>query len=103
MAEWREAAQENELLNRMRVEIDGYAYALFKIEDGIFALDDVCSHEYSLLSEGEIWEEDVYCPKHGSKFDIKTGAVRSFPATKPVCSYPVKVEDGTIYIDIEGT
>ena len=102
MADWRLAASEADLVNRMRVEIDGYGYALFKLDDGIYALDDVCSHEYSQLSEGEIWDSDVYCPKHGSRFDIRTGAVRSFPAIKPVDSYPIKVEDGDIYIDIEG-
>ncbi|MBT3276265.1 MAG: non-heme iron oxygenase ferredoxin subunit [Spirochaetales bacterium] len=96
------AASESELVNRLRVEIDGLAYALFRLEDGIYALDDVCSHEYSELSEGEIWDGDVYCVKHGSRFDIKTGEVKSFPAIKPVDPFPVKVENGEIFIDIEG-
>jgi nitrite reductase/ring-hydroxylating ferredoxin subunit len=68
----------------------------------VYALDDVCSHEYSRLSEGEIWDDEVYCPKHGSRFCIRSGDVRSFPAFKPVRSYPVKIENGGIYIKTEG-
>jgi nitrite reductase/ring-hydroxylating ferredoxin subunit len=93
---------ESELEEQARVEIDGNAYAVFRLEDGVYALDDVCSHEYSRLSEGEIWDDEVYCPKHGSRFCIRTGEVRSLPAFRPVSSYPVKIEDGTILIDIEG-
>ena len=84
------------------MEIDGLAYAIFRLEDGVYALDDVCSHEYSRLSEGEIWDDEVYCPKHGSRFCIRSGDVRSFPAFKPVSTYAVKIENGAVYIDIEG-
>lgn len=102
MADWREAARMDEFRMQKRVEIDGHAYALFKIKEEVYALDDICSHEYSRLSEGEIWDDEVYCPKHGSRFEIKSGRVRSFPATEPVNTYPVKVEDQQIYIDVEG-
>jgi 3-phenylpropionate/trans-cinnamate dioxygenase ferredoxin component len=95
--------EEAELDEQARVEIEGEAYAVFRLEDGIYALDDVCSHEYSRLSEGEIWDDEVYCPKHGSRFCIRSGEVRSFPAFKPVSMYPAKVENGTVYIDIEGS
>jgi nitrite reductase/ring-hydroxylating ferredoxin subunit len=101
VAQWVEAAEEQSFEEQMRVEVGGHAFALFRLDDGIYALDDVCSHEYSRLSEGEIWDDEVYCPKHGSRFDIRSGSVRSFPAFKPVNAYPVKVEDGKIFIDIE--
>lgn len=82
----------------IRVEIEGHPIALFKLEDGFYALDDICSHEYSLLSEGEIWDDEVYCPKHGSRFNIRSGAVRGLPAVKPVRSYPVKVQDEKVFV-----
>ena len=78
----------------------GKRLALFRLEAGVYALDDVCSHEFSLLSEGEIWDRDVYCPKHGSRFSIQTGAVQGLPATEPVQAYPAKVEDGGIYVEL---
>ena len=82
----------------MRVEIDRHPLAIFRLEDGIYALDDICSHEFSRLSEGEIWGEVVFCPKHGSRFDIRSGAVKGLPAIKPVASYPVRVEEGKVYV-----
>ncbi len=100
MAKWVKVAREDQMHSSLGVIVGKQRYALFRLEDGIYAMDDVCSHEYSLLSEGEIWAGDVYCPKHGSKFDIKTGAVKNFPATKAVKTYPVKVEDQDIYIQI---
>ena len=102
MAQWTKVMDETELDEQARVEIDGLAYAIFRLEDGVYALDDVCSHEYSRLSEGEIWDDEVYCPKHGSRFCIRSGEVRSFPAFKPVSTYAVKIENGTVFIDIEG-
>lgn len=98
MAEWVKVSEEGSFRYSKGVDCKGHPIALFKLEDGIYALDDICSHEYSRLSEGEIWEGEVYCPKHGSRFNIKTGSVRGLPATEPVKSYPVKVEDGEVYI-----
>ena len=79
-------------------DCDGHPIALFKLEDEFYALDDICSHEYSRLSEGEVWDGEVYCPKHGSRFNIKSGAVKGLPAIKPVRSYSVKVDKGEIFI-----
>ena len=77
-------------------------YALFKLEDGVFCTTNSCSHEYSPLCEGMIVGTDVYCPKHGSRFDIKTGAVKDYPATRPVKTFPVRVDDdGEIHVQIK--
>jgi nitrite reductase/ring-hydroxylating ferredoxin subunit len=65
-------------------------------------LDDVCSHEYSLLSEGEVWDGEVYCPKHGSRFDVSTGEVRSLPATSGVRRHPVRIEGDDILVSTGG-
>ena len=74
--------------------------ALYKLEDGIYATENSCSHEYSELSEGIIMGSDVYCPKHGSRFDIRSGAVKDLPATRPVKTFEVKVEDGVVYVKV---
>ncbi len=95
---WIRVASDEDLVTSMCVTVEGRAIALFRTEEGVFALDDVCSHEYSRLSEGEVWAGEVYCPKHGSRFSLATGAVTGLPATQPVRSWPVKVEDGGIWI-----
>ena len=70
-------------------------------EDGNFyAVDDVCTHENFLLSGGELFEFDVECPQHGSKFSLKTGKVTGLPAVIPTRTFPVTVEDGDVYVDV---
>ena len=96
---WVKVAEDGTWDESLRVECEGHPIALFRLDDGVYALDDICSHEYSRLSEGEIWDDEVYCPKHGSRFDIKTGAVEGLPAMKPVRSYPVKLEDGAVFVE----
>lgn len=81
--------------------MNGKEIVLFRLPDGVYALDNVCSHEYSRLSEGEVWDGRIYCAKHGSSFDIKTGTVSGLPATRPVERLDVKVENGGIYVYLE--
>ena len=95
---WVRVASEEELVTSLSVTVEGRPVALFRTEEGIFALDDICSHEYSRLSEGEIWAGEVYCQKHGSRFNLRTGAVTGLPATQPVRTWAVKVENGEIWI-----
>jgi nitrite reductase/ring-hydroxylating ferredoxin subunit len=96
---WVRAALAEELVSTLSVMIEGNPVALFRTEEGIFALDDICSHEYSRLSEGDVWAGEVYCQKHGSRFNLRTGAVTGLPATKPVGTWDVKVENGEIWIE----
>lgn len=100
MAKWREVCKENEFNRQTKFVHRRKEIALFRLDDGIYATENSCSHEYSQLSEGMIMGADVYCPKHGSRFDIRTGAVRDLPATRPVKTYEVKVEDGVVYVKV---
>lgn len=102
MAKWIKAAREDEFNRVKGVTIGDKKIALFKLEGKVYALNNVCSHEYTLLTEGDIFEDEVYCPLHGSPFDIRTGEVRGLPATEPVDSYPVKIEDGDIFVNLKG-
>ena len=95
---WARVAEEKDLVTSLGVTVEGRPVALFRTEDGLFALDDICSHEYSRLSEGEVWAGEVYCQKHGSRFNLSTGAVTGLPATAPVHAWKVKVEDGGIWV-----
>jgi 3-phenylpropionate/trans-cinnamate dioxygenase ferredoxin subunit len=68
----------------------------------LFALEDRCSHDDGPLCEGD-WEEDecvVVCPRHGSRFDIRSGQALTLPAYLPVNTYAVRVEDGTVKIEL---
>ena len=99
MEGWVKVASEAELVTTLAVKVGDAPVALFRTEEGIFALDDICSHEYSRLSEGEVWGGEVYCQKHGSRFNLRTGAVTGLPATKPVRAWQVRVENGEIWVE----
>jgi 3-phenylpropionate/trans-cinnamate dioxygenase ferredoxin component len=66
----------------------------------LFALGDVCSHDNGPVGDGEIEDEQIICPRHGARFDIRTGKVKSLPALLDIPSYPVRVELGMIQIGI---
>ena len=72
--------------------------ALCNVEGEFYAFEDVCTHQFTHLSEGEFAGSEVKCPLHGAKFDVKTGAARSLPAVKPVPKHEVKVENGNVYV-----
>jgi nitrite reductase/ring-hydroxylating ferredoxin subunit len=72
--------------------------ALCNVDGEFHAFEDVCTHQFTHLSEGEFTDSEVKCPLHGAKFDVRTGAARSLPAVKPVPKHEVKVEDGNVYI-----
>ena len=70
-------------------------------EDGNFyAINDVCTHENFLLSGGELFDLQVECPQHGSRFNLQTGAVTGLPAVIPTKVYPVTVEGDEVYVDV---
>ena len=84
----------------LAVEVDGVDVALVRTDDEVFAIHDECSHASVALSEGEVEGCEIECWLHGSMFDLRTGKPTNLPATEPVDIYPVKVEDGAVYVDV---
>ena len=76
---------------RIMVEIDETPVALFHVDGRFYAIDDVCTHDGGPLAEGELEGCTIACPRHGAKFDIRTGAALTMPATKPTRSHEVQV------------
>jgi nitrite reductase/ring-hydroxylating ferredoxin subunit len=102
MAKWVKACNVNDFTRSFLFRHKRKEDAIFKLEDGIYCLDNVCSHEYSPLAEGMVLDGDVYCPKHGSRFEIKSGAVKDYPATRPVKTFETQLEEnGDILIRIK--
>jgi 3-phenylpropionate/trans-cinnamate dioxygenase ferredoxin subunit len=86
-----------------RYAVGDLQVAVVNLGDGGFrALDAVCSHARFFLDEGEVDVEEgtIECPKHGSTFDVETGAPRSLPAVAPVAVYPVTVDGDEILIEV---
>jgi 3-phenylpropionate/trans-cinnamate dioxygenase ferredoxin component len=76
--------------------------ALYRLSDGYYATEDTCSHAQASLAAGDIDLEEcsVECPYHGSLFDIRSGQVLSLPASRPIKTYPVKVVDNEVFVEV---
>lgn len=85
----------------VRVETLGHRIAVFRLGDDVYAIGDRCSHAEASLAEGELFDKDVECPRHGSEFDITTGEPGSLPATRPVPVYQAEVEEGVVFLTLE--
>ena len=82
------------------VEVEGEPVAVARAEGKVYALRDVCSHAEVPLSEGEIYDHTVECWLHGSCFDLRSGKPTGPPATKPLATYQIRVEDGDVYVAV---
>lgn len=81
--------------------VNGKKIAVFRVGDAFYAVDDTCTHAEASLSEGEVSGHEVECPRHGARFDLRTGEALCLPATRPVDTYPVRVEDGEVLVAVE--
>lgn len=80
----------------------GMYIGVYNCGGALYAIEDRCSHDDGPLCEGT-WEEDtcrVICPRHGSAFDLATGRPMSLPAFEPVATYPVRIVDGTVKVEV---
>lgn len=69
-----------------------------RTKEGVFALDNICSHAYARMSEGWIKGTRIVCPMHGAAFDIRTGRVLGGPAVLPIEAFPTRVVDGMVEV-----
>ena len=83
--------------------IDGRDVAIVHTDEGIFAIDDICTHANVSLSEGEVEGCLIECWLHGSQFDLRTGQPLQLPATVPVAVHQVKVEGNDVYVALSET
>jgi 3-phenylpropionate/trans-cinnamate dioxygenase ferredoxin subunit len=81
------------------VYVDGVALALFRVDGVYHAMEDLCTHDGGPLAEGRREGHIIECPRHGARFDIRTGAVLAMPATGAVPTYAVRVHDGDIQVE----
>jgi 3-phenylpropionate/trans-cinnamate dioxygenase ferredoxin component len=80
----------------------GMYIGVYNCAGNLYAIEDRCSHDDGPLCEGD-WHEDtcrVICPRHGSAFDLATGKPMSLPAFEPVATYPVRIADGVVKVEV---
>jgi 3-phenylpropionate/trans-cinnamate dioxygenase ferredoxin subunit len=85
------------------VEWEDLEIGVFNCAGELFAIEDRCSHDDGELINGELDQErcTVECPRHGSRFDLRTGKPVTLPAYVPVDTFPVSVQDGVIKLEVD--
>lgn len=84
------------------VQHGGNDYAVYRSpDDEFYATDGHCTHERELLCDGLVMDGVIECPKHNGRFDYTTGRATGAPVLVDLRTYPVKVEDDTVYIGLE--
>ena len=81
------------------VRLDDVPIAIIRLADGYYALEDICTHDGGPVAEGPIVDGAIECPRHGARFDIRTGEVLSPPALVPVPTYSVQIVGEDIQVE----
>ncbi len=81
------------------VEVDGVEVVIANVDGEFYAVEDVCTHDGGPLGDGELEGCQLICPRHGARFDVRTGKALTLPAFEPVATYAVKVQDGDILVE----
>ena len=83
-------------------EVNGRSLCVANLDGAEFyAIDNLCTHDNGPLGEGTLADGLVECPRHGARFDLKTGAVKALPAVRPVRTYSVEVDDDDIAVEVD--
>ena len=83
------------------VELGDEEVALCNVGGEIYAIANVCTHDNGPLGEGYLMGDEIECPRHGARFDVKTGDVRTLPAVIPVPRFRVKLEGTEIMVEVD--
>jgi len=83
------------------VEVDDEEVALCNVGGEIYAVANLCTPDGGPLGEGSLVDHQIECPRHGARFDVRTGEVKALPAIIPIPTYEVKIEGDQVLVDVE--
>ena len=100
--EWTDVAAEADLFEGAGIAVtpEGQDIALFKVEDGVYAINNLCTHGNAKLCDGFVEGDHVECPFHQAQFSLRDGSVACGPATDPAKTWPVKVEGERVFLQL---
>lgn len=102
MPDWKRVAAASEIPEgEARVyRVNGKRIAVCRVNDELFAIDDVCTHDGGPLGQGTLDGYEIECPRHGARFDVRTGQVTALPAVIPIKTYGIKVEGEDVFVSL---
>ena len=82
------------------VDVEGRQLALYVVNGEVYATDNICTHGHARLCDGFLEDYEIECPLHQGRFDIRNGKAMCEPLTVDLKSYPVKIQDGRVFVDL---
>ena len=100
MSDWIDVAPERDFPagTSRTADVHGSPVAVFHVDGGYYAIEDVCTHDGGPLAEGDLEGDVVVCPRHGARFSVKTGEVLAPPAYEDVATFEVRVDRGVVQV-----
>lgn len=84
----------------MAVTVAGKEVALYGVDGGVYATDNICTHGHARLCDGFLEGGEIECPLHQGRFDVRSGKAMCAPLTEDLRTYPVKIENGRVFVDL---
>ena len=103
MSQWIEACKADavEAEDVIRFDHGGRTFCIYRSpDDAYFATDGLCTHEQVELADGLVMGDIIECPMHNGRFNYKTGEAKGAPVCVNIKTYPVKVENGRVLINL---
>ena len=103
MSKWIDACAADDVDEEdlIRFDRDGRTYAIYRSPDGMYyCTDGLCTHEKVHLADGLVMGHVIECPKHNGQFDYRTGAAKRAPVCENLGTYPARVENGRVLVEI---
>ncbi len=100
MNDWTRVAAADEIAEGgwRVVDMDGVQVAVIRSEGEFHAIEDVCTHDGGVLTGGKVCGMSIECPRHGARFDLRTGAVLCPPAYADATIFPIRIDDGVVFV-----
>ncbi len=100
MSDWIAVIDQNALDDgeNIVIDVDGTDVAVFKLDGKFYAIEDVCSHDGAEIASGRLEGDEIICPRHGARFCIKTGAVKSPPAYEDIECFATRINNGVVEV-----
>lgn len=100
MSDWVRVGTMQELIPGVWhvVDVDGAQVAVVNVAGNYFAIEDVCTHDGGELTGGTLCGYEIECPRHGARFDVRTGAALCAPAYEATAVFPIRIEDGVVLV-----
>jgi 3-phenylpropionate/trans-cinnamate dioxygenase ferredoxin component len=84
----------------LSTEVDGYPVLVVRCGGAVYAVEDRCTHDDAPLEGGEVEACEIICPRHGSRFDLRSGEALNPPAYEPLRTFPVRIEAGRVLVGV---